>query len=134
MAADSTRPVRSASNQVLTTEGSQTRSCANCACFARMLPDGTMTASTDKGQPVCRRNTPGGRYVNADVPVFDAKGNPIMDAKGHPRLERRQVLQIGYPAVTPEAVCWDGWRPIEARPGEMWPWSRARRQRRAASL
>lgn len=101
------------------------RTCSNCACFARMQPDGSVLLGppppdeTAIGQPVCRRITPNGRYSLHDVPLFDPKtGAPINDARGRQRVERRNVLEIGYPPVVPEAVCFDGWRKLGTEPGE----------------
>jgi len=110
------------------------RRCANCACFVYMSPDGTVGADPSIGQPVCRRNPPMGRYTNADVAVFDAKGEPVLDRAGRPRVERRQVLQLGYPPVLADGVCFDGWRPAETLPGELWPWSAARRRARVKEI
>jgi hypothetical protein len=92
--------------------------CGNCACFARIsIESGTVLARDDEtGMPVCRRQTPGGRFVRAEVPVIH-DGKPVID-RGKPRLEAKQVLQVGYPPVLPDWVCWDGWRPQGTRPGE----------------
>lgn len=99
------------------------RSCGNCACFAHMLADGTVLEAPKAGaeaQTVCRRNTPGGRYVTIEVPVFDAKtGAPVLRrAGGEQRTERKQVLQIGFPPAVANGVCFDGWRPLGTEPGE----------------
>lgn len=97
------------------------RTCANCACFAHMLPDGTVLASDSKraeGQTVCRRAPPGGRWVEVEVPVYDATGAPVMRRPGVPRMERKQVLEIGYPPAVHSGLCYDGWRPIGTRPGD----------------
>lgn len=99
----------------------QPRSCANCACFAHMLPDGTILApdsTRQDAQTVCRRNPPGGRWTRVDVPVYDAQGEPVMRRPGVPRLEPKQVLEIGYPPAVHGGVCFDGWRPLGTRPGE----------------
>lgn len=99
-----------------------TETCANCACFAHMLPDGTVLprdSTRQEGQTVCRRSPPGGRWARVEVPVYDqATGEPLMRRPGVPRLEAKQVLEIGYPPAVPGGVCFDGWRPVETRPGE----------------
>lgn len=98
------------------------RSCSNCACFARMTPDGSLaepSTTLEGAQPVCRRSPPNGRYQLMDIPVFDPKtGAPVLDKQDRQRVERRNVLQIGYPPVVPSAVCWDGWRPTGTEPGD----------------
>jgi len=95
------------------------RLCSNCACFARMLPDGTVVPddgnSTD-GMLVCRLETPASRLAYQEVPVIH-DGKPVID-RGKPRMERVQVVQIGYKPVTREAVCFNGWRPQGTLPGE----------------
>jgi hypothetical protein len=100
----------------------ESRSCGNCACFAHMLPDGTILErgnTNPEGQTVCQRNPPGGRWTRVEVPSFDAKtGAPITGRNGQQRTEPRQVLQIGYPPAVETGVCFDGWRPVGTRPGE----------------
>jgi hypothetical protein len=94
------------------------RQCSNCACFARMLPDGKVvpTDSNGDGMLVCRLETPASRLAYQEVPVIH-DGKPVID-RGKPRMERVQVVQIGYKPVTPDAVCFNGWRPIGTLPGE----------------
>ncbi len=95
------------------------RTCGNCACFARMMPDGSVVSTSEAAQDtasVCRRTPPGGRYERREVPVV-RDGAPVID-RGRPRMEARQVLQIGYPPTVDTAVCWDGWRPLGTKPGE----------------
>lgn len=101
----------------------QTRSCANCACFARMRKDG---AIVDDGSPdlldpdtqtVCRRNIPGARQVRIDVPEL-RDGQPVLDKIGRPLTRPTTIFQYGYQPIPPTAVCFDGWRAIGALPGE----------------
>jgi hypothetical protein len=94
------------------------RQCSNCACFARMLPDGKVVPDDggNDGMLVCRRDTPASRLANVEVPVLK-DGHAVID-RGRPRLERTQVVQIGYKPITPDAVCFDGWRPVGTLPGE----------------
>jgi len=95
------------------------RVCGNCACFARMLPDGTVVETTEPGQDhatVCRRDPPAARFERREVPVI-RDGAPVMD-RGRPRMEARQVLQIGYRPMTETATCYDGWRKLGTLPGE----------------
>lgn len=104
------------------------RTCGNCACFAHMLPDGTVLPRDSKptegmaspyGQTVCRRSPPVGRWVEVEVPVFDpTTGAPVMRRPGVQRMERKQVLEIGYPPAVHTGLCYDGWRPIGTRPGD----------------
>jgi hypothetical protein len=98
----------------------QPRTCANCACFAHMLPDGTiLERDSTEGQTVCQRSPPGGRWASVEVPVFDATGAPVMARNGQQRSESKQVLQIGYPPAVESGVCFDGWRPVGTLPGEL---------------
>jgi hypothetical protein len=97
------------------------RLCSNCACFGRMLPDGRVldpSEPTSEGMLVCQLDTPASRLAHQEVPVLK-DGQPVMD-RGRPRLERIQVVQIGYKPVTPDARCFNGWRPIGTQPGENW--------------
>jgi hypothetical protein len=106
------------------------RTCANCACFAYMLPDGSVLDSSEQPAPdalappgtVCRRSTPGAQQRRMDVPVHDPQnGSPVLDRQGRQRMESRLVMQIGYPFTLPTAVCFDGWRPLGTLPGERIP-------------
>lgn len=100
-----------------------TRTCRNCACFARQKPDGTIMPPDDEEyMGICRRMTPGGRFARVELPVLK-DGEPVLNRAGKPQLEVRNVLQIGYPPVIPEAVCFDGWRPEGTEPGARWPWA-----------
>jgi hypothetical protein len=102
-------------------EQPEPRCCANCACFAAMLADGTVLEADQAApeiQRVCRKNPPGGRMVRMEVPVFE-KGAPVLRRPGGPqRTEMREVLQIGYPPAVATGVCFDGWRPLGTRPGQ----------------
>jgi hypothetical protein len=93
------------------------RTCANCACFARMKPDGMIVDTEWDSHPVCRRSPPGARQVQVDVPITK-DGLPVFDPKGKPRTERVQAFQFGYQPIAPELVCFDGWRPKGTKPGE----------------
>lgn len=99
------------------TQPASERTCGNCACMARMLPDGRIVDDGRSGHPVCRRSTPGARYVPVQRAVI-VNDQPQLDARGRPRMESVQELQIGYPPVTESATCWDGWRPLHVPPGE----------------
>lgn len=104
------------------TNATQPRTCATCACFTAMTPEGELL-DTDAAPPdvqrVCRRNTPGARMVRAEVPVFDPKtGAPVMRRPGEQRTETRQIMQIGYAPAVSTGVCFDGWRPLGTLPGE----------------
>ena len=94
------------------------RTCGNCACFARMKPDGSIT-DDETAQPVCRRTPPGGRLARVEMPVLK-DGQPVLDRFDRPRMEAREVLQIGYSPTDPTAVCFDGWRPSGTLPGSRW--------------
>lgn len=85
--------------------------------MARMLPDGQIVTDNKSGNPVCRRNTPGARYVPVQRPVI-VNGKPQLDGRDRPRMEPIQELQIGYPPVIESATCWDGWRDVGVAPGE----------------
>ncbi len=95
-----------------------TECCSTCACFARLLPDGRILTAdaTEEGQPVCRRNTPGAKYTTVNQPSLK-NGVPELDKINRPVMTLRQRLDIGYPPTSPEAVCYDGWRPVGTRPG-----------------
>jgi len=96
------------------------RTCANCACFGYMGSDGKVSAldpTHPENMPVCRRNTPGGKFVQVEVPKLDGTGKPIMGRNG-PATTYKQQLQIGYPPTVPEATCYDGWRPPGTLPGD----------------
>jgi hypothetical protein len=91
------------------------RTCANCACFAYMMPDGSIVESPENAQSVCRRNVPGARQVRIEVPRIQ-NGQPVIKA-GRPVLEPATVFQYGYQPTTEKAVCYDGWRPLGTLPG-----------------
>lgn len=97
-----------------------TRTCANCACFAHMKPDGTIVADGAAGyQTVCRRNVPGARAVRVEVPrILD--GKPVLDRIGRPVMEPASAFQYGYQPTPADAVCFDGWRPAGTLPGDDW--------------
>lgn len=100
------------------------RSCANCACFARMRQDGSIAppdSALADAQPICRRFPPQARQARVGVPVLDRNGQPVRDAKGGVRTEPKAVMMMGYPPVIPTAVCYDGWRPLGTLPGERAP-------------
>jgi hypothetical protein len=99
------------------TEQHNARTCANCACFARMKPDGSIVPGESEYQTVCRRHAPGARQVTIDVPVMK-DGQPVLDGRQRPRIERVAAFQFGYQPTAPELVCFDGWRPIGTPPGE----------------
>jgi len=99
-------------------KATERRTCQNCACFARMRPDGSIT-DDETAQPVCRRTPPGGRLARVEVPVIH-NGEPVLDKFQRPRMEAREVLQIGYSPTAPDAVCYDGWRPLGTAPGARW--------------
>ncbi len=97
-----------------------TRSCANCACFGRMASDGSMVETETDSTPVCRRNPPGASRQRVEVPQLNpVTKEPIVD-RGRPRMVATQVIVIGYPATAPQAVCFDGWRPLGTLPGVRW--------------
>jgi hypothetical protein len=93
------------------------RTCSNCACFARAMPDGSVVEpdSSAQGMLVCRRDTPAARLGAKEIPVM-LDGKPVID-RGRPRMERVQVVEIGYKPVIEEGVCFDGWRPLTTLPG-----------------
>jgi hypothetical protein len=93
------------------------RTCANCACFARVKPDGKIVEDDPEAQTVCRRSPPGARQVSVDVPVLN-NGRPVMDAKGAPRVQRMLAYQFGFQPTAPELLCYDGWRPLGTLPGD----------------
>lgn len=95
-------------------------SCATCACFARVLPDGVLAAAEadQEAIPVCRRNPPVARWTRIEVPVRGADGQAVINARGKPQMEAQQVLTVGYPPMPPGAICWDGWRPLGTPPGQ----------------
>lgn len=95
---------------------SDERKCANCACFGYMQPDGVIVNQADGVQTVCRRNPPGARQVTIDVPEM-RDGKPVTDRGGRPIVRAAKVFQYGYQPVPPEAVCFDGWRPVGELPG-----------------
>lgn len=97
------------------------RQCCNCACFARMLPDGQVVSpheATHEGMLICQLETPASRLGHKEIPVLK-DGQPVMD-RGRPRMERVQVVEIGYKPVTPGATCFKGWRPVGTLPGDNW--------------
>ncbi len=95
------------------------RTCANCACFGRLQPDGTMAARDDEKVPaVCRRFAPVTQRMRMMIPAIDAHGHPITDRSGQQRMTEQVGFSMGYPATKPEAVCFDGWRPEGYLPGQ----------------
>lgn len=71
------------------------RTCANCACMLLMKHP----VHINQTQMICRRNPP--------VVVQQ-------------RTEAGVQVGITQPPTSAEAVCFDGWRPIDTDPGEQW--------------
>ena len=99
------------------------RNCGTCACFAtdngqgepaQVKPNAAVPANT---QGLCRLNPPGARRVRAEQPVI-VNGNPMIDRNGKPRMEPIEVLELAYPPTVSDAVCWHGWLPRWALPGQ----------------
>lgn len=100
------------------------RSCANCACAARMTRTGqylAMAAVDPESFVVCRRNMPQASEVRGRNPRLDPRtGEPMRNSQGQQVYDAVVGVQIGYPATLPEAICFDGWRPAGTLPGVRW--------------
>ncbi len=107
------------------------RTCANCACAARMTRKGELLA-LDTVDPdsflVCRRNMPQASQTTNRLPRLDPVTREHMrTAERQPMYDTVTAVQIGYPASLPVATCYDGWRPLGTLPGERWDTSRMMR-------
>jgi hypothetical protein len=100
------------------------RHCANCGCAARMTRAGqylAMTAVDPESFVVCRRNMPQASQVQGRAPrKHPQTGEDMRNAQGQRLYDSVAAVQIGYPATLPEAVCFDGWRPLGTLPGVRW--------------
>lgn len=96
------------------------RTCANCACFARMGADGALVDTESNSTPICRRNPPLSHQQPVEVPVLDALGRPALDKRQMPQVRREMRLVIGFTPTAPQATCFDGWRPADTLPGARW--------------
>ena len=102
----------------------ETRTCSNCACHAwhdkktgQKVEGGAVDAVI-----MCHRNPPQGRPMRVQQPVMtmvDGHPRAVKDAKGHPRVHEVEMIVMGYHAVGPEEVCYDGWRPLGTLPGAL---------------
>lgn len=97
------------------------RTCANCACYTLMAPDGSILEKSDNlphgTMTVCRLRPPGARPVRVELPMTDREGKPLLRRDGSPQTQAREVMQIGYPATVPSATCFEGWRALGTVPG-----------------
>jgi hypothetical protein len=96
----------------------ETRTCATCACFARVKQDGTVAAALEEAAPSCRRFAPSMQMARIEVPSMSATGKQLIDGKGKPRTEFVNQLIVIYPPTRAGLVCFDGWRPLGTLPGE----------------
>ncbi len=100
------------------------RSCANCGCAARMKRTGQylpLAATDPESFVVCRQSMPQASQVHDRKPRVDpATGAPMRNGQGQQLYDAVVAVQIGYPATLPEAVCYDGWRPLGTLPGVRW--------------
>ncbi len=121
------------------------RNCASCACHAWMsMADGKLeegvitTAQGITHNIVCRRNEPGAQRVRVQAPVtYLSKTTGKMEVAkdprtGIPRMEDKEIMQIGHRPTAPDAVCFDGWRPLGTAPGEKWEMKALEGELRAA--
>lgn len=99
------------------------RTCANCACAARMNRRGEfsdLAAVSAESFVICRRNMPQASETRTRQPRVDGKGAPVKNGQGAQVFDEVPAIQIGYPATLAEATCFDGWRPLGTLPGVKW--------------
>jgi hypothetical protein len=98
------------------------RRCANCACHQWVQQENGQPCA--EGAPgamlLCRLNPAAARMARQSVPqvtTVDGKPTPVLDNKGRPRMQEQIFVQRGFFPVTPDDVCFAGWRPMGTPPG-----------------
>lgn len=92
------------------------RNCKTCACYAEVTLSPMAPA-----QSQCRRNGPIPAQVRIERPRM-LDGKPVIGKDKKPVTEVSVENVFLYAPTRPDMVCFDGWRPLNAKPGEHAPW------------
>jgi hypothetical protein len=99
------------------------RTCATCACFARIGPDGLVKERNSQHQPSCMLGPPMTQRARISIPVTDpVSGHTLMQRDKEtdqmvPRMTEQEGYRMVWPLTIPESRCWY-WRPIHVLPGD----------------
>lgn len=92
------------------------RRCSNCACFYELANANPL----EPAQAFCAREPAGCTPARMEVPRLDPEGRPVMsrlDPK-KPMTDAVEGFVFAHRPTQPNLVCFDGWRPRAAAPGE----------------
>lgn len=90
------------------------RRCGNCGCFSQVPhPENPLEKLT-----VCLRGEAVPRTIEVPVQATDRNGKPRVDREGQPIMTMGKMTALAYRPMVADSVCYDGWRPADALPGD----------------
>ena len=89
------------------------RTCGNCACFHVITDEN----NPNNKQGFCRLDPANMTKARVEVPRI-RNGQPVMK-DGRPVMEMGEQIAFFYKPTMSSLVCFSGWRPIGAEPGEV---------------
>lgn len=92
------------------------RKCENCAAYYTIPhPQNPL-----ERQSFCSKEPPVSQVVRVEVPRLDPQGKPMMQrlAPDKPAVDQVEGVAFAHRPTQPNLVCFDGWRPLAALPGE----------------
>lgn|SRR5487761_431942 len=117
-------------NQLVPPQPLGARRCSNCACYYS-IPE---PANPLQSQGFCAKEPPVSSMVRLELPQLDKEGHPVMsrlDPK-KPATRTEEGIGFAHKPTAADLVCFDGWRPLSAQPGERFP--DVRQRERLAAL
>jgi hypothetical protein len=91
----------------------EVRTCVNCACHWTQ----ENTVNPLEKQSFCRRDPANATQMRAETPRM-RDGKAVLGRDQKPIMENTTVWVYLYKPTLPTLVCFDGWRPMNALPGD----------------